>query len=287
MTIRVLTVCDESYAGLARVALSSIGAWSGRKDASFTVYDLGLRANSAERMREQGYRLADLVASLPANPWVLDRRFVVMLSIPTAISQEAERALASGQDDLIVFFAADMVVNGPGKEQFGALLTDPSDGVMAVPDPFRFGNANAWMYVRGDASSPKLWRKWFGKDLSEARTWNTGLVAGRASVLAEFCRVWLAWISRWVHDPAFHDDFRGDCLDQLAFSLVAEASLSDVPIVELPPSMNFTRIYWTLRPDEIASALALHLTGPIKPWQSGAQLHPMTIRWMELAEALG
>jgi hypothetical protein len=158
-------------------------------------------------------------------------------------------------------------------------------GTIVTTQDLPFGHCNFYARRECDAKSAEFWQSWFGRDLREDPSLNIGMLAARADTLRTFCPTWQRANLRWLTDEPFHNAFSDICVDQLTFSALA-TTMDTVEAIALPPVYNMTRLLWTLMPEKIPDVLAVHLTGPVKPWQPAGRIHPITDMWKRTAQAL-
>lgn len=280
----IIGICDQQFFEMQAMAIRSLREWGGAPDIQMVVYDFGLSAK-VRRWFEVNNVLVREIDWLEAGiedfqPRVYDRRFLLWVAKTWAIMDSARRVT---DDGLTMFFDGDMLVMPPTTlDVYCKRVFDAAEkGIVAVRDPFTFEQASFYVTNTTKRFDPDYWPK-VHKVECNAITWNIGMVAGPGAKLAAAFEPWIEAIFSWARDP--HPDVGPLCVDQFVFSVLAESGA--IQVQELPPEYNLTRVFWTDQPSLIPHARAIHLTGPIKPWQPAGACHPMTILYTRLAEQL-
>jgi hypothetical protein len=282
MNAEIITIADERFETMAKVALMSLHAFSDAGDAPMAVYDFGLSNGFSDWADLHSVQVRSCAgaprALLPVALSGLQRRFDLWVCKAWAMQDAAKRF----GGDTIVFFDSDMIALKPMIAEICEATA--LGGYVATLDPFTFGEANIYATPE-NAKRPEFWIEMFGKDLTGEPTVNIGLVAANVDELRSAAHErWIQDILNWGMKPECREELQPLCIDQLIFS--ALTALDVFTVRAMPPEFNLTRPLWTNRPELIPAARAIHLTGPIKPWEPGGAIHPMTITWRHAAYEL-
>lgn len=288
MKIELVTIADEQYGMMMRVAFSSLQEFGDMPDSvTAAVYDFGLGDGDRDWCKRNNVEVRSLESApkpiLPFNWKASQIHYWLLVCKTWAIGDAADHL---DVNDVLVFFDSDMAaVDSCWPEIVDA--AESADGWVAVLDPFRLGEMALYANDPQKLGDADFWRRWFGEDHRATPAWNVGLLAARADVARKTYNDWQEMNLRWVNDEGFADAFSFACVEQLTFSILMTRGDGDYgPPQALPDCYNVTRPLWTMRPEIIPLARAIHLTGPIKPWEPGGATHPMTMLWRDVANHL-
>jgi len=286
----VVMLVDEVFAEMARVAIASLRRYGECGNWRFQVFDIGMMPKTRQAFEAMGVDVVDggvFLPKVPAMPWIRKRE---LLSAWFYLAKVEAIALAArwapDPADTVIFSDTDIVALRPVGDEIEESARD--EGVAAVPSPFKLGETNIYARRPEDRASREWFRRWFGSpDLVGAQSWNVGLLVARAGEWGAVCGPWRQAVAQWIEMPVaewIEAGINGGAIEQLTFSV--EAARGSFHVRPLDPTLNLCRVRWTQSPALAAVAKIAHLSGPIKPWQTHGQLHPMTELWRRVRRNL-